>query len=151
MYEHVVARRGCGGWSVSVQLLVSPGRVTSRSGAGRGRQNSQSRLVSLQPHTSRPAVVWNNSCYRCKVSRVTGARWPGPRMTISYQRDVASSTAGGFTRILFKWKEGSLSPNTQPLSVLQSLSKFTKQAPTYKCILPVPVATFSEFCVQSVL
>ncbi len=29
------------------------------------------------------------------------------RMTISYQRDVASSTAGGFTRILFKWK-GSL-------------------------------------------
>ncbi|XP_059085516.1 bestrophin-3-like isoform X3 [Tigriopus californicus] len=28
-------------------------------------------------------------------------------MTISYQRDVASSTAGGFTRILFKWK-GSL-------------------------------------------
>ena len=74
MYEHVVARRGCGGWSVSVQLLVSPGRVTSRSGAGRGRQNSQSRLVSLQPHTSRPAVVWNNTCYRCKVSRVTGRR-----------------------------------------------------------------------------
>ena len=32
-------------------------------------------------------------------------------MTISYQRDVASSTAGGFTRILFKWKEGSLSPS----------------------------------------
>ena len=31
-------------------------------------------------------------------------------MTISYQRDVASSTAGGFTRILFKWKGGSLSP-----------------------------------------
>jgi len=28
-------------------------------------------------------------------------------MTISYQRDVASSTAGGFTRLLFKWK-GSL-------------------------------------------
>ena len=27
-------------------------------------------------------------------------------MTISYQRDVASSTAGGFTRLLFKWKEG---------------------------------------------
>jgi hypothetical protein len=26
-------------------------------------------------------------------------------MTISYQRDVASSTAGGFTRLLFKWKE----------------------------------------------
>ena len=25
-------------------------------------------------------------------------------MTISYQRDVASSTAGGFTRLLFKWK-----------------------------------------------
>ena len=32
-------------------------------------------------------------------------------MTISYQRDVASSTAGGFTRILFKWKGGSLSPD----------------------------------------
>lgn len=29
------------------------------------------------------------------------------KMTISYQRDVASSTAGGFTRLLFKWK-GSL-------------------------------------------
>ena len=28
-------------------------------------------------------------------------------MTIPYQRDVASSTAGGFTRLLFKWK-GSL-------------------------------------------
>ena len=26
-------------------------------------------------------------------------------MTISYQRDVASSTAGGFTRLLFKWKQ----------------------------------------------
>ena len=25
-------------------------------------------------------------------------------MTISYQNDVASSTAGGFTRLLFKWK-----------------------------------------------
>jgi Ca2+/Na+ antiporter len=25
-------------------------------------------------------------------------------MTISYQRDVASSTAGGFTSLLFKWK-----------------------------------------------
>ena len=29
---------------------------------------------------------------------------PGVTMTISYQRDVASSTAGGFTRLLFKWK-----------------------------------------------
>ena len=28
----------------------------------------------------------------------------GITMTISYQRDVASSTAGGFTRLLFKWK-----------------------------------------------
>ena len=28
-------------------------------------------------------------------------------MTISYQRDVASSTAGGFTRLLFKWKASS--------------------------------------------
>jgi hypothetical protein len=28
-------------------------------------------------------------------------------MTISYQNAVASSTAGGFTRLLFKWK-GSL-------------------------------------------
>ena len=28
-------------------------------------------------------------------------------MTISYQKDVASSTAGGFTQLLFKWK-GSL-------------------------------------------
>lgn len=28
-------------------------------------------------------------------------------MTVSYQYDVASSTSGGFTRLLFKWK-GSL-------------------------------------------
>ena len=33
-------------------------------------------------------------------------------MTISYQRDVASSTAGGFTRLLFKWKAGSSSPKS---------------------------------------
>lgn len=36
----------------------------------------------------------------------TGGR-RGDAMTVSYQYDVASSTSGGFTRLLFKWK-GSL-------------------------------------------
>lgn len=51
------------------------------------------------------------------LHQVPGGRYPVQKrapwnrasisMTISYQRDVASSTAGGFTRLLFKWK-GSL-------------------------------------------
>ena len=49
------------------------------------------------------------------IAYYTEDAWRGARlnkflwykMTISYQRDVASSTAGGFTRLLFKWK-GSL-------------------------------------------
>ena len=43
-------------------------------------------------------------------------------MTISYQRDVASSTAGGFTRILFKWKEETLSPSSKTCEFSARLS-----------------------------
>ena len=38
-------------------------------------------------------------------------------MTISYQRDVASSTAGGFTRLLFKWKARPVPINIWPYFV----------------------------------
>ena len=45
-------------------------------------------------------------------------------MTISYQRDVASSTAGGFTRLLFKWKER---PVPIPLPGEPNCTKRTKK------------------------
>lgn len=54
-------------------------------------------------------------------------------MTISYQRDVASSTAGGFTRLLFKWK-GSLYKLIYR-ELLLFLSAFIMLSLTYRKLL----------------